>query len=666
MYEDFCSEEYKKNNNYVRAIAYTNPAVDAMNLNIRYRIFNTRNLDQFMVGENLIVGTPVMEKINKHNVWDIVYTVGERLRVLDTDIKIDPEYGFNVWHLTVIDYESPKPEEKKIKVIHQDSLNLYYNTKDSIVMECRERLEQKTIDRYGKERNCYTKTEAWKPYYDFKNEYSWVKYSYAMTTHKCVSPNTIISTSNGSYRMKSINMGDSVIDGHGIERSVNLKSVTEHINQVNIKLKSGQILECGTDHPVLSFDGNAYKYIKASKLNIGDYVCIAMGNPKLSDEFVHIPLNDFINNGVDDKSKWFSELTPDLAWTLGALIGDGCYTYTSNRIDYTAPDDPDLLHKMNDMLTMHGMNSRILYRGIKPYTVMVESINFRNLLNHFGFGREKSLDKFLYDPIIQLPDSIIRHVLSGLFDSDCSVQVNKNKIRFTSGSQRLVSDIQTMLLRFGIMSYIYSQNPKHHTLNISGKYVNLFIKYIGFSSKRNMNKLAQMKCSMKTDNDIIPNGKQLVSLFKKAYYSKYPTSRGVKGKGLNSPSMRKIGSKCSAVLNNTLKLSKNMFNELYDILQYEDIMLSEFQEIKNRNYYYVPVKSVDVVKCNSPLMEIEVDISHNYIANGIVTHNSQGSTIENVYVIERDLNILTWNNTIRNKLKYTAFTRASKLLRILQ
>lgn len=49
----------------------------------------------------------------------------------------------------------------------------------------------------------------------------------------------------------------------------------------------------------------------------------------------------------------------------------------------------------------------------------------------------------------------------------------------------------------------------------------------------------------------------------------------------------------------------------------------------------------------------------------MTTHTSQGSTVDRVYVIERDLNILSWNNTIRNKLKYTAFTRASKLLRVL-
>lgn len=45
-------------------------------------------------------------------------------------------------------------------------------------------------------------------------------------------------------------------------------------------------------------------------------------------------------------------------------------------------------------------------------------------------------------------------------------------------------------------------------------------------------------------------------------------------------------------------------------------------------------------------------------------HKAQGSTIDNVYVVEKDINICDWDVVQRNKLKYTAFTRASKNLHI--
>ena len=51
-------------------------------------------------------------------------------------------------------------------------------------------------------------------------------------------------------------------------------------------------------------------------------------------------------------------------------------------------------------------------------------------------------------------------------------------------------------------------------------------------------------------------------------------------------------------------------------------------------------------------------------AYAMTVHKAQGSTIDNVYVIENDINRLDWNLIERNKLKYTAFTRASKNLHI--
>ena len=48
----------------------------------------------------------------------------------------------------------------------------------------------------------------------------------------------------------------------------------------------------------------------------------------------------------------------------------------------------------------------------------------------------------------------------------------------------------------------------------------------------------------------------------------------------------------------------------------------------------------------------------------LTTHKAQGTTIENVFVVERNLNRET-DNERRNKLKYTAFTRAAKELHVL-
>lgn len=49
----------------------------------------------------------------------------------------------------------------------------------------------------------------------------------------------------------------------------------------------------------------------------------------------------------------------------------------------------------------------------------------------------------------------------------------------------------------------------------------------------------------------------------------------------------------------------------------------------------------------------------------LTAHKSQGSTIQNVFVVERNINRIA-EDELRNKLKYTAFTRAAKELHVLK
>ena len=61
------------------------------------------------------------------------------------------------------------------------------------------------------------------------------------------------------------------------------------------------------------------------------------------------------------------------------------------------------------------------------------------------------------------------------------------------------------------------------------------------------------------------------------------------------------------------------------------------------------------------LSERFAQVSYNY---AITAHKSQGSSYENVYIIEDDID-KNWEDLTRNRIKYTAVSRASKQLRIL-
>ena len=48
----------------------------------------------------------------------------------------------------------------------------------------------------------------------------------------------------------------------------------------------------------------------------------------------------------------------------------------------------------------------------------------------------------------------------------------------------------------------------------------------------------------------------------------------------------------------------------------------------------------------------------------LTAYKAQGTTVQNAFVVERDMNVCS-DVILRNKLKYTAFTRAAKELHVL-
>ena len=64
------------------------------------------------------------------------------------------------------------------------------------------------------------------------------------------------------------------------------------------------------------------------------------------------------------------------------------------------------------------------------------------------------------------------------------------------------------------------------------------------------------------------------------------------------------------------------------------------------------------------MYDLEVADIHQYVANGFIVHNSQGSTYNHVFVMENDIND-NWVLRERNQIKYVALTRPSMTATVL-
>jgi nicotinamide mononucleotide adenylyltransferase len=169
IFNDFKSEEYKNDSNYVRVLSYTNKTTNILNKMIRREIFGKKDLPEFIEGDNLVVGQPVVDEDH-----EIIYTIGERLKVISAVLATDDKYGMKYWILHVKNYDiSPYRIERELKIIHKEYTKQYLLILKELAMEAKKKLEETNM----------RKKNAWKQYFKFKHQFSWVKYSYAITVH---------------------------------------------------------------------------------------------------------------------------------------------------------------------------------------------------------------------------------------------------------------------------------------------------------------------------------------------------------------------------------------------------------------------------------------------------------------------------------------------------
>jgi hypothetical protein len=183
MYECFLSEEYKKDTDHCMAVAWRNISVDAINAAVRKRIYPDMEAE-YAEGEEVRTAIAFRRPVpGKKDVFYPVYSMEERLKILEVEEDTDPRYELECYKVTVCNFRAlPKNRTTTIAfILKKSSIEKYNILLTEKAAECKEREKEPGHDGKG---HLYTKKEAWAPYNDLRRYYLWVDYIYAMTTHK--------------------------------------------------------------------------------------------------------------------------------------------------------------------------------------------------------------------------------------------------------------------------------------------------------------------------------------------------------------------------------------------------------------------------------------------------------------------------------------------------
>ncbi|MBW2989857.1 ATP-binding protein [Candidatus Woesearchaeota archaeon] len=246
-----------------------------------------------------------------------------------------------------------------------------------------------------------------------------------------------------------------------------------------------------------------------------------------------------------------------------------------------------------------------------------------------GKNKRKGSESIILPPIIcRSPDCILKEFISSLFGLSAKIKKEKEEIEFCSKSKELVYGLKYALLRFGIISKIGpSSGPGSDknkiklpifSLKVSKGCLIRYHKKIGFVSdekNKQLKSLIEKKDFLCDKMDVIPGLKGILRILRKKYCIPYP-SFGIPPaeyksyeKGDKLPSHQSLRKICRAYLKTDG--SKN------------DPLIGILSQASKSEIFWDRIKRVEEVKdYEGYVYDLEIERVHNFVANGLVAHNS--------------------------------------------
>ncbi|OGZ36721.1 MAG: hypothetical protein A3I88_01435 [Candidatus Portnoybacteria bacterium RIFCSPLOWO2_12_FULL_39_9] len=373
-------------------------------------------------------------------------------------------------------------------------------------------------------------------------------------------------------------------------------------NVYKIKLRTGKEIKATADHQFLTIQG----WKKLSDIKKGDFIA----TPKKI---------------ISGKKEFNKEKLKVLAY----LIADGALSnhnacYFVNKDDVLLNDFKKCADSFNNLkitFSKHIRNVKRANPSKKINTVYHQPNSILHWLRKLGLkdkkGGKKSIDKFVPRFIFELNDQCISVFLAALWD--CDGGVSPKSAYLTTISKKLAYDIQTLLLKLTINSYIY-QGEKYKTQN--GQITQVY-RIIIYDLKDFYKKIGWL---MITDKQKILKGylKKIKGTCKEFVPREPFLKRIIKYQKINNVSQRalekllKMGRKgfFGKKERKKRRLNLELAKKIADFIQN-----SALKKICDEKY----IRWEDVISIKhagiEPVYDIEIERTHNFVANNIITHN---------------------------------------------
>lgn len=402
---------------------------------------------------------------------------------------------------------------------------------------------------------------------------------------------------------------------------------TEEKEIYQLKTSTGREISASKNHPFLTITKKGIEWLPLENLNNGSYICLPS------------KINLFNSLDYDEnKLKILAHLIAE--GKLGDKAGSPVYTQSPLENPDTREDYINALKKVfpEGEIKQDKETIKINFRMMD--TRFGTTNRLRLFIREHGLDGKRSAEKFVPKIVFNLPPPKISVFLKVLFSCDGSIyeKINKNRkfkqivIEYDSISGRLIKDVSVLLSILGIEHTITGKKfrgikdySKRITIS-NQKGIREFIEKVGFIGRKQ--RLASelyetTKVHKFTNIDKVP--RIIREYLKDKGYSYLQLDRFLNYDPIES--LKKELSYKRIKSSNLIKTPQVFVQGKIDFLRahlrkvnscIKDKTLSF---ICNEEIVWHKVKSIDYVK-KDKTYDLEVENYHNFMAEGIIVHNS--------------------------------------------
>lgn len=448
-----------------------------------------------------------------------------------------------------------------------------------------------------------------------------VRYSRALAEH-CLTGDTLISTPTGLVRIDQMvsNPKEKGCREHVQEIITNGNQVSKTSHWHNngkkpvtrLTMHNGISIKGTSNHPLLVLKKDfTLQWTTISKIKKGDLIATptSQNNEDWGTEYQDVSFEWVSKSYVRKPVVLPTVLDEDMGYLIGALLSDG---YIGKYgVQFVSKDKAfvDRVHRCVTRLFGKGhfkVFAGTTRAGTPVWRVHTNKCAIRDFFLNMKGMSGGSYHKYPTDAILKSPKSVVLACIRGMFDGDGCFERGGKTINYTSYSPEMLQRLHLLLHKLGVLSLI-----RGATLNIHGESIETFRKEVGFSLRRKMGKAkprvaSKHGCNIPVLDQALINDPKLNVVDDVPHKSSPATRMRVLFGGRSDR-------KCqwNALTENNIKTLSEVAPEM------AETMLRIIEEgLRFSEVVHKERAGVETV------YDLTVPESHNFVANGLYSHNS--------------------------------------------